>query len=111
MDNYMISNHNDIIPYAENLLKEQEYGNKITSSLPFLPTFLNQNIGRWIKVEHLIGDKLIEHIGQLINVGMDYIVLKVDGELLSTIVCNTKDIKFITVIYSKNLNYLNGKTR
>lgn len=90
-----------IIPYAENLLSS--YSNNDSN---FLPNYLSKNIGKWVKVEHLIGNSLVSHIGQLIASGIDYIVLKLEGGTLATIVCNIKDIRFITIIYSKNTNLL-----
>ncbi len=107
MDNYLIRSNNDIIPYAENLLRSEQIGLNEVSSLPFLPTYLSKNIGRWVKVEHFIGNDIISHIGQLISVGIDFVVLKTDSRTLSTVVLNTKDICFITIIYSNNTEQLN----
>ncbi|MBE6729720.1 MAG: hypothetical protein E7568_05765 [Ruminococcaceae bacterium] len=94
-----------IIPYAENLLKNST--EQITdSSLAFLAQYLSKNIGKWVKTEHLIGDKIVTHIGKLINVGIDYMVLRLEGNAVATVVCNIKDIRFITIIYDKNTNFL-----
>lgn len=106
MDNYLMKSSNDIIPYAENLLKREQTAISETNSLPFLPSYLSKNIGRWVKVEHFLGNELVSHIGQLISVGLDFIVLKIDSNTLATVVCNTKDICFITIIYNKNTEYL-----
>ena len=105
MDDYLLTNENGIIPYAERLLREDSQ-NKSKETLPFLPEYLKKCIGRWIRVEHLLGNELVTHIGQLISTGMDFIVLKLDSDAVITVVCNIKDIRFITIIYDKNIKLL-----
>lgn len=105
MDNYLLNSDNDIIPYAENLLRTNINLNEL-SELSFLPSYLTKNIGKWMKVEHLIGGSLISHIGQLISTGVDYIVLKLESDTVTTVVCNMKDIRFITIIYDRNIKSL-----
>ncbi len=106
MDNYLMKSSNDIIPYAENLLRSEQSVDLKDNSLPFLPSYLSKNIGRWVKVEHFLGNEFVSHIGQLISVGIDFIVLKIDSSTLATVVCNIKDICFITIVYNKNTEYL-----
>ncbi len=107
MDNYLMKSNNDIIPYAENLLKTEKVSLDGVNTLPFLPSYLSKNIGRWVKVEHFLGNNIVSHIGQLISVGIDFVVLKTDSSTLSTVVLSTKDICFITIIYSNNTEQLN----
>ena len=102
----MTENNFDIIPYAEKLLSDNNSDFSIMQNMSFLPMYLSKNIGRWIKVEHVIGDTLVSHIGQLISCGADYIVLKSNSDILTTIICNIKDIRFITVIYENNSHLL-----
>ena len=106
MDNYLTEYNEDIIPRAQRLLSNSQVHSDFLNNSTFLPEYLAKNIGKWIKVEHLVGNNLISHIGQLISSGIDYIVLKLEGDTLATVVCNTKDIRFITVIYDRNTKNL-----
>lgn len=102
MINNALTENYDIIPYAENLLNNNKGSVADYGEMNFLPNYLSKNIGKWMKVEHLIGSSLVSHIGQLIASGVDYIVLKLEGNNVATVICNLKDIRFITVIYNKN---------
>ncbi len=106
MNNDSITDTFDIIPYAENLLNSNKNTDFDYRDINFLPNYLAKNIGKWVKVEHLIGNNLVSHIGQLVASGIDYIVLKLEGNNVTTVICNLKDIRFITVIYTKNTHLL-----
>lgn len=106
MNNDSLTDSFDIIPYAENLLNSNKGSDAYYRDMNFLPNYLSKNIGKWVKVEHLIGQNLVSHIGQLIASGIDYIVLKLEGNNVATVICNLKDIRFITVIYNKNTQLL-----
>lgn len=97
---------NDIIPYAEQMLSSYTDYSDMMNNDAFLPSFLSKNIGRWMKVEHYFGNNIETHIGRLFKVGIDFMVLQLADKNPTTVVCNTKDIKFITIIYDTNKNAL-----
>ncbi len=66
----------------------------------FLPAYLSKNLGKWMKIEMLMGNSLTEKIGQLIKVGAGYVVLKLNTNPVSTVVCDLKCVKIVTIIYS-----------
>lgn len=68
----------------------------------YIPAYLAQNIGQWLRVEFMLGNSLIHRTGQLIEVGASFIVLKTINPS-TTIVCDIYSIRFITIAYDKNL--------
>lgn len=79
---------------------ESEYIPDIMKNDIFLPAFLSKNMGRWVKAELLIGNSLVPKIGQLIKVGAGFIVLKLNTNPVSSVVCDINSIRFVTIIYS-----------
>lgn len=69
----------------------------------FLPGYLKTQIGKTVRVESLIGGCLERRVGTLIQVGADYIVLKL-YQSCSTMICEASSIKYITVIHDNDLN-------
>jgi hypothetical protein len=65
----------------------------------YRPAYLSNNIGRWVRVDFLIGNNLEQEVGILMEVGASYIVLK-SLEPDTVIVCDMFSIKFVTIIYS-----------
>ena len=61
--------------------------------------YLGKNLGRWMKIECDIGGNIITKIGQLIKVGAGFVVLKLNTNPVSSIVCETNCIKFVTILY------------
>ena len=66
----------------------------------FLPGFLSKNLGRWMKVESCVGNEIVTKIGQLIKVGAGFIVLKLNTNPVSSVVCEINSIRFVTILYS-----------
>lgn len=73
------------------------------SDTVYLPGYLKTQIGKTVRVESLIGGCLERRIGTLIQVGADYIVLKL-YQSCSTMICEASSIKYITVIHDNDLN-------
>ena len=73
------------------------------SNSAFFSAYLRNHIGKLIKVESLIGNCLESRTGTLIQVGADYIVIKL-YKSCSTTVCDGPSIKYITIIHNNNLN-------
>ncbi|MGI6251777.1 MAG: hypothetical protein ACOYKD_10595 [Anaerolineaceae bacterium] len=63
----------------------------------YTPGLLRQMIGKWMRVEFLIGNNLTDRVGMLIRVGASYIVLQ-SLEASSSIVCDIYSIKFVTIM-------------
>ncbi len=71
----------------------------------FIPGFLRQNIGRWVRVEFLIGNTLTDRVGILTEVGASYILLQsIDPN--SYILCDMFSIKFVVIINTDNYGSL-----
>lgn len=73
----------------------------------FMPGYLRNHIGKLIRVESLIGGNLERRTGTLMQVGADFIVIKL-CETCASMVCDAGSIKYITIIHD---NDLRGKTR
>ena len=69
----------------------------------FLPAYLKTMTGKLVRVESLIGGCLESRIGILLEVGADYIVLKLYRGC-STMICDASSIKYITVIHDNDMN-------
>lgn len=71
----------------------------------YIPGFLRQNIGRWMRVEFLIGNTLTDRVGVLTEVGASYILLhSIDPN--SYILCDMFSIKFVVIINTDNYGSL-----
>lgn len=73
------------------------------SDMAYLPGLLNTMIGKLVRVESLIGGCLESRVGILMNVGADYVVLKLYRGC-STMICEASSIKYITVVHDNDLN-------
>lgn len=63
----------------------------------FLPAYLMQYIGKWIRADFLVGNSIEQRVGILEDVGASYIILNaIEPETL--IVCDLFAIKFVTII-------------
>ena len=105
------------LKYYEDYLKKSENGteSRVTveraskcndirlNDTAYMPAFLNTMVGKLVRVESLIGGCLESRIGILLNVGADYIVLKLSRGC-STMICEASSIKYITVIHDNDLN-------
>lgn len=71
----------------------------------YIPGFLRQNIGRWMRVEFLIGNTMTDRVGVLTEVGASYILLhSIDPN--SYILCDLFAIKFVVIINTDNYGSL-----
>lgn len=67
----------------------------------FMPAFLSKHIGKLIKAESLMGDRLETKIGVLMNVGAGFIVLR-QFRSNNTVICDLYSIKYITVVHDND---------
>jgi hypothetical protein len=63
----------------------------------YTPGLLRQLIGKWMRIEFLVGGNLTDRVGMLVQVGASYIVLQ-SLEVSSSIICDIYSIKFVTVM-------------
>lgn len=63
----------------------------------FLPAYLKQFIGKWIRADFLIGDAIEQRVGILEDVGASYIILNAI-EPATLVVCDLFAIKFVTIV-------------
>lgn len=71
----------------------------------FMPAFLSKHIGKLIRAESLIGDRLETKTGILLNVGAGFMVLR---QLRSnnTVICDLFAVKYITVVHDNDARKL-----
>ena len=85
-------------PSAENPAQQDAIMPETLESTLFIPGYLNTQIGKYMRVEFLIGNGLTDRNGKLVKVGASYIILQAqNGDL---IVCDLFSIKFATIIES-----------
>lgn len=87
----------------ENSLSRVNKAALCLSDTAYMPAFLKTARGKLVRVESLIGGCLESRVGVLLDVGADYIVLKLYRGC-STMICELSSIKYITVIHDNDLN-------
>ena len=70
-----------------------------------IPPFLKNNIGRWARIDFLIGNGIEQRIGQIVEVGSNYLVLRA-MEPETVVMCDLFSIKFATVITDDDVSRL-----
>ncbi len=73
------------------------------SDTAYMPGFLKTMTGKLVRVESLIGGCLESRVGTLLQVGADYIVLKL-YQSCSTMICESSSVRYITVIHDNDMN-------
>ncbi len=79
---------------------------EILSNPVFFQCFLKKHIGKLIKAESLIGNRLETRVGILLDVGTDYIVIKPNRNCVTTVI-DLKCVKYVSIIHDNNVRYLN----
>lgn len=69
----------------------------------FFQGYLKNHIGKLIKVESLVGDCLESRIGTLLEVGFDYIVIKLHRSCCSMMI-HSATVKYITIVHDNDIN-------
>lgn len=105
-----ITNENDLKVYEDylnhNTLQKPYTPETLTNPI-FLPAYLKNHIGKLVKVEALIGDCLQSRIGTLMQIGADFVTIKL-SQGCSSMVIEGKCIKFITIIHDNDNKKLLG---
>lgn len=87
---------------AKNMpIKNKSYVPETLTNPVFLPAFLKNHIGKLVKIESLVGDCLQVKMGTLLDVGADFIVIKLNQNC-SSMVIEGRSIKFITIIHDND---------
>lgn len=68
-----------------------------------LTEYLKVQIGKLVRIESLIGDRLERRIGTLISVGNGFTVIKLYG-MCGTMICEMSSVKYITVIHDNDVS-------
>lgn len=67
----------------------------------YLPAFLKNHIGKLVKIESLIGNGLESRTGTLMQVGADFVVIKLKASC-SSMVIEGRSIKYITIVHDND---------
>ena len=92
-------------PRAISIYSDEMLMPETMTNTAYIPAYLRHQIGRWMRVEFLIGNVIEEKVGQLLDVGASYLILKM-LEPSTTMLCDLYSIKFITIIYDAELERL-----
>ena len=113
--NYNNSNSNMMMPWNSNnnsnsngMTNWQQNSSVRPESLTnpdFLPAYLRTIVGKWVRVDFLIGGGIEQRVGILEEVGASYIILNVI-EPATLLVCDMFSIKFITVVLDDDFTKL-----
>ena len=71
----------------------------------FLPAYLNQYVGNWIRADFFIGDTIEQRVGVLHEVGASYIIIEAI-EPQTLIVCDIFSLRFVTIILDEDYGRL-----
>ena len=71
----------------------------------FMPAYLQKQIGKWVRVDFLIGGGIEQRVGILEEVGASYIILNVI-EPATLLVCELFAIKFVTIVLDDDFTKL-----
>ena len=83
------------------VVKNKSYVPETLTNPVFLPAFLKNHIGKLVKIESLVGECLQAKIGTLLQVGADFVVIKLNQNC-SSMVIEGRSIKFITIIHDND---------
>lgn len=94
-----------------NMLATAPSGNTISlrpetmTNTDFLPAYLKQFIGRWVRCEFFIGDAVEQRVGVLHDVGASYIIIDVI-EPQTLVVCDIFSLRFVTIVLDEEYGRL-----
>lgn len=71
----------------------------------FLPAYLKQFVGRWVRCEFFIGDTVEQRVGVLHDVGASYIIIDVI-EPQTLVVCDIFSLRFVTIVLDEEYGRL-----
>ncbi len=71
----------------------------------FFAVYLKNHIGKLVKVDSLLGNHFESRTGTLLDVGIDYIVIKLNMSCCSTVI-PTSTVKYITIAHDNDIRKL-----
>jgi hypothetical protein len=71
----------------------------------FLPAYLSQYIGHWIRADFFIGESIEQRVGVLHEVGASYFIIEAI-EPQTLIVCDMFSVKFVTIVLDDEFSRL-----
>ncbi len=75
------------------------------TNMSFLPAYLSQYIGHWVRADFFIGETIEQRVGVLHEVGASYFILEAI-EPQTLLVCDMYSVKFVTIILDDDLSRL-----
>ena len=106
-----MSNNSGMLMPQNNMLTTTPSGNTISlrpetmTNTDFLPAYLKQFIGRWVRCEFFIGDTVEQRVGVLHDVGASYIIIDVI-EPQTLVVCDIFSLRFVTIVLDEEYGRL-----
>ncbi len=107
-----IMNDKDLKVYEDYLKKDNQkpviksYVPETLTNTVFLPAYLKNHIGKLVKIEALVGNRLECRVGTLLEVGADFLVIKLQQNCCTTVI-GGNSIKFITIIHDNDFKKAN----
>lgn len=110
--NRTMMNNTSMMPMPQNnMMTTAPSGNTISlrpetmTNTDFLPAYLRQFIGRWVRCEFFIGDTIEQRVGVLYDVGASYIIIDVI-EPQTLVVCDIFSLRFVTIVLDEEYGRL-----
>ena len=105
MQTGMNNNMNTVVRPATTASQSISFTPETLTNMSFLPAYLSQFIGHWIRADFFIGDTIEQRVGVLHEVGAIYFILEAI-EPQTLLVCDMFSVKFVTIILDDDLSRL-----
>ena len=105
MQTGMNNNMNTVVRPATTASQSISFTPETLTNMSFLPAYLSQFIGHWIRADFFIGDTIERRVGVLHEVGASYFILEAI-EPQTLLVCDMFSVKFVTIILDDDLSRL-----
>lgn len=105
MQTGMNNNMNTVVRPATTASQSISFTPETLTNMIFLPAYLSQFIGHWIRADFFIGDTIEQRVGVLHEVGASYFILEAI-EPQTLLVCDMFSVKFVTIILDDDLSRL-----
>lgn len=106
MNNNMSNNTQTFpIPIRNNVSNTVSFTPETLTNIEFMPAYLHQHIGKWIRAEFFFGDAIEQRVGILVDVGATYIIIQ-SIEPATIVVCDIFSIKFVTIVLDNDYHKL-----
>lgn len=103
-DSMMMNNKSGMMTTSQNTNTISLRPETMTNT-DFLPAYLKQFIGRWVRCEFFIGDTIEQRVGVLHDVGASYIIIDII-EPQTLVVCDIFSLRFVTIVLDEEYGRL-----